>query len=821
MGKYRSLATLLLLPLIQCQDNSVTGPDIPDEIRATAIKLHVNVTARTVTQINTPSSPDISFSLVGSDAVSVQASNFTQTALGKNKLTVRFDVAITNSLTNVTLVHPSSPAPTPSGTGLLLFPVQATPTAGSGSITASSDWDGDPFNFLNGAACKGTSSGCYRWEEYTAPLGPGQGSAARSVGFEMDRNIQDFDVVMLLSADLENGTPGPAAIALSQTTANFEYRSGSTTPSMVSLAVTNSGGGTLTGLTKSITYGTDQPTGWLDADLSSGTAPASLDLRASRASLLSDGTYNASVAVASDGASNSPQNVSVTVVVTGGFANAIYVSESDPRAINDSGCGLSPFGQGYPCRSIAQGLARANATSRPEVRVADGHYTEAVSLSNGKNLLGGYRPDTWERHLATTNTIIDGVSSAGNHDRTIVAINITSPTLFEGFVVRGSVNAKTGGSSYAVYVSNSPGLAIQHNVIYAGTGGPGAQGTAGTVGAAGPNGTGREFNAAAYDATIASGAGQCDTSNNRSYANKGVSVAGADDISGGNGGGNACPTSSTLMQMSALDGASGNAGDPAGGGAAGTGGVRGYDFRLESSGSLCVAAAGPQDGSNGSVGGNGQAAAAVAGATSATGSVISGNWVGASGTNGTAGSNGGGGGGGAGGGGAYSQSTLENKDRLGGHGGGGGAGGAGGTGGSSGSAGGGAFGIFILGGAPVITDNTIVRGNGGNGGNGGAGAAGGQGGQGGNGGLGSLFCTGSGGRGGDGGSGGAGSGGGGGSGGAAFGIYTSGAGTPAYCSSSNNSISGGIGGSGGQGGPSSGNPGGTGVSGTVGTCSFN
>src|SRR5215212_9996681 len=115
MGKYRWLAPVLLLPLIQCQDNSVTGPDISDEVRATAIKLHVDVSARTVTQINAPLNPDISFSLVGSDAVSLATSNFTQTALGKNKTTVRFDVAVTNSLTNVTLIHPTVPAP-PGGT---------------------------------------------------------------------------------------------------------------------------------------------------------------------------------------------------------------------------------------------------------------------------------------------------------------------------------------------------------------------------------------------------------------------------------------------------------------------------------------------------------------------------------------------------------------------------------------------------------------------------------------------------------------------------------------------------------------------------------
>jgi hypothetical protein len=144
----------------------------------------------------------------------------------------------------------------------------------------------------------------------------------------------------------------------------------------------------------------------------------------------------------------------------------------------------------------------------------------------------------------------------------------------------------------------------------------------------------------------------------------------------------------------------------------------------------------------------------------------------------------------------------------------------GGGGGGAGSAGGGAFGIFIIGTAPVVTNNTIVRGTGGGGGAGGGGVYGAAGGQGGAGGLPKVFCTEAGGRGGDGGTGGAGSGGGGGSGGGSFGIYTSGAGTPSYCTSDNNTISGGAGGSGGQGGASPANPGGSGVAGTLAACSF-
>ena len=228
MARIRWLVPLLFLPLIQCQENSITNPEVPDEIPATAIRLHVNLAARTVTQVNVPSSGDVRYSLVGSDAISIQASTLEITPLAKNRVTVRFDVSITNSLSNVTLIPASSRTPE-EATGILLFPLQATPTTGSSPITASTDWDGDPFNFLTGGSCKVPAINCYRWEEFPAPLAPGATSTARRVGFEMDKSITEFDVVMLVSADLQSAAATPPVISLSQSTANFSWLSGTTT----------------------------------------------------------------------------------------------------------------------------------------------------------------------------------------------------------------------------------------------------------------------------------------------------------------------------------------------------------------------------------------------------------------------------------------------------------------------------------------------------------------------------------------------------------------------------------------------------------------
>ncbi len=510
-------------------------------------------------------------------------------------------------------------------------------------------------------------------------------------------------------------------------------------------------------------------------------------------------------------------------------ATAIYVSETDAAGNDLPGCGRGPVGTGTgnrPCLTIARGIAEAQGAGRTKVLVADGLYEETVTLVNGISLLGGYRSDTWERHLSSTMTIVRGTAT-GTHRNTLIATNITSATVLQGFVVYGQQNATAGGNSYALYVSGSDAdLQVRDNVFYAGSGGPGSNRPAGAAGQAGVDGAGRDpNNPAPYDVIQTTGA-PCDSSYNRQYGNGGVRSCGSDDVGGGNGGGNRCaPVAST--EYSGLDGSSGQAGDGTSGGGAGTGGDAGDDGGLRYSGGfVCGLPSSPMVGAVGTNGVNALHGAGGAGCSAAAGSVSSGHWLGGTSANGTSGGNGGGGGGGGAGGGGDSDLTWAGYyDRLGGHGGGGGSGGCGGTGAQGGGAGGGSFAVFILGGtAPVIQNNTVFQGLGGGGGDGGTGGVAGTGGRGGNGGLctDSCWCYASAGKGGEGGNGGHGGGGGGGCGGASFGIYTSGVGgSPNYCAGGNgNTFSGGAGGAGGAGGLSLGQSGTAGAAGVLETCSY-
>jgi hypothetical protein len=487
--------------------------------------------------------------------------------------------------------------------------------------------------------------------------------------------------------------------------------------------------------------------------------------------------------------------------------DGIYVSVADPAAADDSTCGIGPSGTGggrHPCATIGQGLTRAVTLGRHAVLVADGNYPEVVTVSNGVALLGGYHATSWLRHVDTTETVIQGAPGSG-HRKTLIAVSVSSLTLVEGFQILGQDATTAGSNSYAVYVISSGGLKLQHDHIVAGNGSPALRPA--RAGDGGPGSVG----AAGGDAFVATGATTCNMSNNRAGGSGGITTCGVAGVNGGSGGGNHCPPIFDT-QSSASSGAAGS------GGAAG--GVGGFDSNLTNTGTLCFAPSSPANGASGGDGVNGSNGAPGAGCASQDGTVSTGEWKTVSATGGASGGNGAGGGGGGGGGGAESDSTV--KDPLGGAGGGGGAGGCGGGGGLAGPGGGASIAVFVSGGsAPVIVDSEIVARFGGRGADGGDGGLGGGGGAGGAGGAqAGVYCADPGGAGGDGGDGGGGGGGGGGCGGAAFGVYTSGVGSPNYCLGAANNMfvtgTAGLGGAGGVGG----NDGTSGAAGTASNCSF-
>jgi hypothetical protein len=122
-------------------------------------------------------------------------------------------------------------------------------------------------------------------------------------------------LLAVLSCQSANDPEEVLELSLSLSSLTFEATAGEGNPPAHAVSVTNAGTGTLTGLGVSTTYGTGQPTGWLEATLNATTAPATLTLRPATAALAA-GEYGATVSVTSPDAINSPQAVGITLTVT-------------------------------------------------------------------------------------------------------------------------------------------------------------------------------------------------------------------------------------------------------------------------------------------------------------------------------------------------------------------------------------------------------------------------------------------------------------------------------------------------------------------------
>jgi hypothetical protein len=78
----------------------------------------------------------------------------------------------------------------------------------------NSAWDNAPANFFNdfGGCVSGKTSDCYRWESFGSPLYAGETSAARTVGFDVDKAAQSVSAYIVVAADLRDNPPETVTI---------------------------------------------------------------------------------------------------------------------------------------------------------------------------------------------------------------------------------------------------------------------------------------------------------------------------------------------------------------------------------------------------------------------------------------------------------------------------------------------------------------------------------------------------------------------------------------------------------------------------------
>lgn len=200
--------------------------------------------------------------------------------------------------------------------------------------------------------------------------------------------------------------PAPPVLAISATSISFVLSTTAASPPQ-SVVISNSGGGSLGGLTIALSYTANQPTGWLTVALNQTTAPATLSVTAARGSL-PFGTYTAAVRVTSPETGAASVTLNVTVVVQDpNAAPALQLSASalafnasrgaNPAAqtvqlVNSGGGALSgigytiAYGAGastwLSTSSLSGTSAPASITIRPESStLAAGTYTATITIT--------------------------------------------------------------------------------------------------------------------------------------------------------------------------------------------------------------------------------------------------------------------------------------------------------------------------------------------------------------------------------------------------------------------------------------------------------
>lgn len=201
----------------------------------------------------------------------------------------------------------------------------------------------------------------------------------------------------------------PPAIGLTPGNLTFNGQQGAANPASQTIAVANTGGGTLSNLVVgTIVYGAGA-NGWLSATLTATSGPTVLTVQATTGSL-APGTYTATVPIQAGGASNSPQNVAVSFTVipapaigvnattmtfnaTQGGANpasqAITISNSGGGSLTGLATGTITYGAGASGWLSAPTLSgtTANPTVTMTVQpvtgaLAPGSYTATIPITS-------------------------------------------------------------------------------------------------------------------------------------------------------------------------------------------------------------------------------------------------------------------------------------------------------------------------------------------------------------------------------------------------------------------------------------------------------
>lgn len=172
-------------------------------------------------------------------------------------------------------------------------------------------------------------------------------------------------LLLLAGCDEDDDPAGTSTIiGLSQVSVTFAGEEGAENPAALPIAITGAG---ISNLSASTAYLGGAGQGWLDAELSSTTTPATLTLTPVLGEL-GAGTYTAVVILSGDGAGNSPRGIAVTLDVEGASGPAVF-SYTPPA--------------GAPEVTSVSLRGSMNGWNETPMTLADGTWSVALPLDEG------------------------------------------------------------------------------------------------------------------------------------------------------------------------------------------------------------------------------------------------------------------------------------------------------------------------------------------------------------------------------------------------------------------------------------------------------
>lgn len=264
--------------------------------------------------------------------------------------------------------------------------------------------------------------------------------------------------------------PPLPAIGLSRPNITFAGSVGGADPAAVQVDVTNAGAGTVSGLSRTITYGAGQPTGWLTAVLAGTAAPTTLTVSAAIGSL-ANGSYTATVRLTSSTAVNSPIDIPVALAI----AN---VAPGTPGGLQAAALSASRIDLSWTAASTGGAVERY----RIERRTDGGSFALIDSVGGGTLSYqnSGLSPATqYSYRVRGCNAV--GCSDPSNEaSATTAQVAPGAPTNLQADVVSGSridlswaasagavawymIERRTGGGAFAVIDSVADGTLTYQN----------------------------------------------------------------------------------------------------------------------------------------------------------------------------------------------------------------------------------------------------------------------------------------------------------------------------------------------------------------------